>query len=352
MAEIASAYDEVELPREKPSRVSFGELAYAWADRGDPVARRHYEDLRAAFELTHGEMRDCWFCPSSGMAVAMTTVDPRPAILRRQRLDLYTETEPLVRDHPEVAPVLHRAELRYVSVHNALRGLGQRHLVNWLFVWMRDLMILAAPKDSDGPRVPLSESALAPFHDELDDMAAVYDRAASSEARILYLGGMLAGLAALCVLLVPIGLLLPNELPIDRTLFFGSVIAGALGALVSVVTRMSAEKFQVRHEVGRTYIQRVAAFRPFIGSVFGLVVYLALTGGVIEQIDIPSDDETSFAFYLVLAFAAGFSERLVKEVIRAAEGGAQEPDRPERLQVELVQPPPPEPLESPRSSGA
>jgi hypothetical protein len=162
---------------------------------------------------------------------------------------------------------------------------------------------------------------------------------------------MLAGLVALCVLFVPVGLLLPDELPIDKTLFFGSLIAGSLGAIVSVVTRMSADKFQLRHEVGRSYIRGVAAFRPFIGSVFGLVVYLALTGGVIEQISIPEGDEASFAFYLVLAFAAGFSERLVKEVIRAAEGSRDE--RPEKLQVELVQagpapsePPPFEPLAS------
>ena len=53
---------------------------------------------------------------------------------------------------------------------------------------------------------------------------------------------------------------------------------------------MSADKFHVRHEVGRSYVQRVAAFRPFI------------------------------AFFLVLAFAAGFSERLVKEVLRTTDG--------------------------------
>lgn len=320
--------------------MSFGDLAHAWVLRNDgQAARERFDEMRTAFEREHGEIRDFWICPRSGMAVAMTAVDPRPAIVRRQRLDMYTQTEPLVRTHPEVAPLLHQAELRYVSVHNALRGLGQRHLVNWLFVWMRDLMILAAPKEEEQQRV-LGESALEPFTDELEDMAAVYDRAASSEARIVYLGGMLAGLAALCVLLVPIGLLLPSGLPIDRSLFFGSLIAGALGALVSVVTRMSADKFQVRHEVGRTYIGRVAAFRPFIGSVFGLVVYLALTGGVLQQITIPDGEEASFAFYLVLAFAAGFSERLVKEVIRAAEGtgGEQSTDRAGPIRVELVPP--------------
>lgn len=276
------------------------------------------------------------------MAVAMSVVDPRPAPLRRQRLEIHAEFEPLIKDHPEVSPVLHKAELRYVSVRNALSGLGQRHLVNWLFVWMRDLMILAAP--SDHGIVVLSRDELGRFEAELEEMAAEYDRAASSEARIVYLGGMLAGVAALCVLMVPIGLLLSTvDVPVDLTFFFGCLIAGALGALVSVVTRMSADKFQVRHEVGRTYIRRVAAFRPFVGSVFGLLIYFALAGELIRQLAVPTGAAESFAFYLVLAFAAGFSERLVKEVIRAAEGPDEgsPPDRTAPLKVELVRSPEP-----------
>ncbi len=100
------------------------------------------------------------------------------------------------------------------------------------------------------------------------------------------------------------------------------MIAGALGALISVVTRMSADKFHVRHEVGRGYVQRVAAFRPFIGSVFGLLVYFALAGDVITGINVPAEmnEAKRFAFFLVFAFAAGFSERMVKEVLRSTSG--------------------------------
>ena len=115
---------------------------------------------------------------------------------------------------------------------------------------------------------------------ELDRIAEHYEQAASREAQIVYLGGMLSGVLALCAITVPVGILLAaSEVPVNLTTFFGCLIAGALGALVSVVTRMSADKFHVRHEVGRLYVQRVAAFRPFIGGVFGLLVYFALQGG-------------------------------------------------------------------------
>ena len=44
------------------------------------------------------------------------------------------------------------------------------------------------------------------------------------------------------------------------------------------------------------------------------------------RFEIPQDDANRFAFFLVLAFAAGFSERMVKEVLRSADGD----DAPEK----------------------
>ena len=83
------------------------------------------------------------------MAIVLTSQPPsrleKHFLFRRERIQLYTETERLVRAHPEVAHTLHRAEVQYVSVRQALRGLSQRLLVNWLFVWNRDVMISAAP---------------------------------------------------------------------------------------------------------------------------------------------------------------------------------------------------------------
>jgi hypothetical protein len=326
MAEIAHPYEEIATSTpEPPLRVSFSELVDAWALREDSAARQeHYQQLRAGFVRDHGEITDNYICESGPMAVVLTAVQPQPLqkkLLRhKERIEMYTEIERLVRMHPEVAPVLHRAEMQYVSVRNALRGLSQRLLVNWLFVWMRDLMLASVPK-ADGDVVPLTAEEIEEQGRELDRIESHYEQAAAREAQIVYLGGMLWGVLALCAVTVPIGLLLAGtDVPVDLTTFFGCLISGALGALVSVVTRMSADKFHVRHEVGRGYVQRVAAFRPFIGSVFGLLVYFALQGELLRQLQIPEDDANRFAFFLVLAFAAGFSERMVKEVLRSTEG--------------------------------
>jgi hypothetical protein len=327
MAEIAHPYEQAAETDAAPAvpssrRVSFSELVDAWALRENgPAQEERYQELRAAFVRDHGEITDGYICESGPMAVALTAVRPRPLerkLLRyHDKIEMYSETERLVRMHPEVAQILHRAEVQYVSVRNALRGLSQRLLVNWLFVWTRDLMLVSIP-NPDGTVIPLSVEEIDDQGKELDRIDVHYQQAASREAQIVYLGGMLIGVLALCAITIPVGLLLAaGDTPVNLTTFFGCLIAGALGALVSVVTRMSADKFHVRHEVGRSYVQRVAAFRPFIGGVFGLLVYFALQGGVIRQLDVPTDERDRFAFFLVLAFAAGFSERLVKEVLRS-----------------------------------
>jgi hypothetical protein len=335
MAGIAHPYEKTAAavdtappaPVKTRERVSFSDLVDTWKVResGAEAERRYYE-RRADFESARGEITDGYICEDVPMAIALTALPPtrweKLLLFRKERIQLYTETERLVRAHPEVAHTLHRAEVQYVSVKQALRGLSQRLLVNWLFVWNRDVMISAAPVEGIAPPA-FEPQEIRRLERELDLISASYEQAASREAQIVYLGGMLMGVLALCALAVPVGLLLSGtDVPVDLTTFFGCVIAGALGALISVVTRMSADKFHVRHEVGRGYVQRVAAFRPFIGGIFGVLVYLALAGDVVTGFTVPpvTNEPKRFAFFLVFAFAAGFSERMVKEVLRSTSG--------------------------------
>jgi hypothetical protein len=349
MAGIAHPYEEtagtaaetadavVAMPAKPRERVTFSDLVDAWSIReSSPEAEVRYLERRGAFESTHGEITDGYIYEAGQTALVLTSLPPnrfeKLVLFRRERVQLYTETERLVHTHPEVARTLHRAEVRYVSVRQALRGLSQRLLVNWLFLWNRDVMIQAA--EGTGPFEP---HEIRRLDRELDLIDENYEQSASREAQIVYLGGMLMGVLALCALAVPAGVLLDSaNVPVDLKTFFGCLIAGALGALVSVVSRMSADKFHVRHEVGRGYLQRVAAFRPFIGSVFGVLVYLALAGGVVAGIEVPpvAEEKKRFAFFLVFAFAAGFSERMVKEVLRSTSGedgkkpSAEDPEPP------------------------
>jgi hypothetical protein len=98
---------------------------------------------------------------------------------------------------------------------------------------------------------------------------------------------------------------------------FASYSLGAVGAVVSVLSRMTSSRkgqFYVDFEVGRPPIRRVGSFRPLIGAVFALILYFALLGDLV-QLGAESGSEEPLEYYAVLSFFAGFSERWVRGVL-------------------------------------
>jgi hypothetical protein len=95
--------------------------------------------------------------------------------------------------------------------------------------------------------------------------------------------------------------------------------AGAVGALVSVLSRMSGggDKFTVDFEVGRPLLRRLGLYKPLVGSVFGLALYFLLVSGILMT-KAPSE-RTTIYFYAVVAFLAGFSERFTGVMFGNAE---------------------------------
>ena len=141
-------------------------------------------------------------------------------------------------------------------------------------------------------------------------METYYDRAGEKTGRLIYFWGMMLGLATLAVIGGGVYALL-WKLDVQRAdiqQFFICYTMGAVGALVSVMARMSSGgNFTIDYEVGRPALRRIGSFRPMIGAIFAIVLYFSLRGGLI-QIHAGDGEPTAF-FYGALAFAAGFSER-------------------------------------------
>ena len=95
----------------------------------------------------------------------------------------------------------------------------------------------------------------------------------------------------------------------ELQLFVISVMAGALGALLSVLSRMASltGKFALNHELGRKNVRWMGIYRPFVGGIFGVATFLMLASGIL-QTQSPGD-ETDFAYYGILALFSGFFER-------------------------------------------
>jgi hypothetical protein len=80
------------------------------------------------------------------------------------------------------------------------------------------------------------------------------------------------------------------------------------------MSRMNSGKVRVDWEFGKDTLRTLGALRPFVGAVFGLMTFFALKSGVVA-LDITNHQSKSTYFYILFAFAAGFSERLAQDML-------------------------------------
>ena len=97
--------------------------------------------------------------------------------------------------------------------------------------------------------------------------------------------------------------------------FYASAAAGGIGAVISVLMRMSGRgSFVIDHELSRWEVTLVGAYRPLIGSVSGIVVYFLFQTPLIPI----EQDALTLPLFVVVAFLAGFSERWTRMVLSGA----------------------------------
>jgi hypothetical protein len=127
-------------------------------------------------------------------------------------------------------------------------------------------------------------------------------------ARLAYLRGTLFGLVGTLGVILPLALvpMVPGELAL-------TFMAGAVGALVSVLQRLTSGRLSVVHEDGKWTLHVLGFVRPFLGGLFGMALYAFLKADIVTGIEVPDADDP----YLLaaLGFLAGFSERFAKDVL-------------------------------------
>lgn len=133
------------------------------------------------------------------------------------------------------------------------------------------------------------------------------------QARLIYLSGTVTSLAAVAGLTF-----MTSSRLSERSLsYFLVSMSGAAGALVSVVTRGGLPHADVLDDRWGTFAYGIV--RSLISIIFAVQTYLLVLGGVL----LPSLAGSTERL-LVLAFVAGFSEKLVPEAVihQAISGGA------------------------------
>ena len=317
------------LPRALSERIarpshrtaSFGDLVhYRWEHKQnltDERARERYVETRERFEDEHGKIVDDHWSKREPAGVALCCKRVR---FGRLEWSLHRVMGSLAAGRSEYSPLLLRIARQSVRANSLLRGMTQRMATANLFALSRDIMASLETKGDALAEIQETEA----YTRDLQYIAGYAGEAGKRAARVVYLKGLLLGVLALAALAPALAYLLSSvSVPdVDSTLFVGCLVAGSLGAVMSVLIRLSGDGLDVDHQFGREYLTSLAALRPLIGAVFAVLLYFAFKGNLLKQVDVPGHGAGEFAFFVTSSFAIGFSERFAKQIIRTAEAGA------------------------------
>jgi hypothetical protein len=181
--------------------------------------------------------------------------------------------------------------------------------------------LLAELEASDEPDQPRTK-AMASMRAQLLRAENYYLAAVQRRARNRYASGTAVGIipyaVALALLIVLSGDLLDS--PRQAELLAVSTIAGAVGATISVLARLTSGRLilgSLEENSDRT-LRQLGAVRPTVGAVFGVVLFLVVSSDIVP-LELPAPPGNLFLF-AAFGFVAGFSERFAQDALSRVEG--------------------------------
>lgn len=289
----------------------------------DEKLERQYHDKLADFERSEGEILNAYWCIGEASAVALTERKRRRWRLGRSRseLRLHRATDWATVHAPAIAELLQHADVLAIKANQMLSLAPQRVVMEWLFAEQSHLLGYVERMGGHPPRRRMRDTERR-HAQQLLLIERYYHRAAKQAAHLSYVKGMLWGLVPLVGLGALIAGLVELFGSLDRSStalrdFYACYGAGALGALVSVMSRIKQRNFSLDYDVGKRPIYLLGSFRPVIGAIFGITVYFGLQSSFVQPaVESP---ENAFFFYALAAFLAGFSERFTHVILGNAE---------------------------------
>lgn len=263
------------------------------------------------FEASNGSLVR-WYMARKRLAAAALT----------DRDEIYvTLGHDLPAGSPELVDLVRRCQQVAYTAWHRMAEFDRKQCQNMIFSVIEE----ALRRLDTGGRIAPGQ-CFAALNARLDQAEEFMLRCATRRATAKYLKGMLGGtvvtgiaVAAVAAVLIEGGHLtrLAGQLLLVAT-------AGAVGAAVSVLWRMTSGSFRMNlptlsHEMKGTDVGLMAALRPVIGLVFGLASIVLVMGAVIP-VD-QHDGSTQTALFVGIGFLSGFSERLAQDMfVRSGQG--------------------------------
>ena len=244
-------------PQTGEGKASFAELVWAhhvWERELHTTgsARREteaaYREALADFEQREGEIVGGHWSISNASAVVLTVKHawgPLRWLGKEPTIRLHRVTDwVLSPETTRLGDVLHRADTLAIRASEVLRGASERIAMQLILSTAVDVLGLIDRCDGK-PSAEAVREAAREKRRELDEVERYYDLAANKQARIVYTGGMFLGLLFLLLATPFLALILDlfgafsgSSRP-EAEAFLACYGAGALGALVSVMSRMA-----------------------------------------------------------------------------------------------------------------
>jgi hypothetical protein len=296
---------------------SFPELVYAhfiwWKgirrQSADGDVNKTYHHVLDRFERHHGAIVDSYWCSHVESGVVLTQKKGRAPWTRD--IKFHRATDWATKNYPDIAAELHRCDEVAIRAKTILRGVRQRICLQLVMTSASHLLSLA---DARVARMEDARTAASLDQERalLAKTDAYYREAANGQAQIVYFAGMVV-IATLVAAIA--GYLLSS----DWVSPIAAVIAGSIGAVVSVVQRINAGNFDLSYDVGRPYAFFLGGLRPLIGAAFAVTISFLFTSGMLH-LPLPNNaSETQGRLALmVVAFLAGFSERWAQDTLATA----------------------------------
>jgi hypothetical protein len=290
-----------------------------------PEAARRYRKTRAAFEDRYGEIiGEYWsIVEPSGVALTHKKVPLLLSSIVDDKRQFHRSTDWVTRHNSPLADVLFDCENLAIRISEVLRYTSES-------VGLKRIMAVASHVlgviDRDDGKVDEAEAKRIADEEnhELREIRDYYRRAGARIGLTVYTQGMIVGvllIGLLLALVVTLVLWRSDVWDTHDTRIVVSVGAGAIGAFVSVLQRISSDKskFSVHYDLGKRTLYMLGSYRPVLGAVFGVFTYFVLASGILQTKPL-HDDRTALYYYGSLAFVAGFSERFTQVLAKSVEG--------------------------------
>lgn len=273
------------------------------------VNERYYPQLLDAFEQKHGIVDHIYRCSHKyGCAVVLTA--------KNKLLVVYSDKDASVHGFITQCEILAADANRLLGQH----GRDLNTCLNMLYDLISNLLNYIDIK----PKKEIEKDELAKhikdLTKKLEDISNLFLRSAQKEARIRYFYGMMIGLVVVGFEYKIVERLL-SEVVIPASApgpILITLITGGIGAIISVMSRISSGRLKLDHEAGCRETLLFGAFRPIIGSILGFIIFSLILSELLP-IRVPSGVSTQMYFSISIGFLAGFTERWAQYLIGVAQ---------------------------------